>query len=81
VRNRFDEVVNGLRGAIDYLRRNVKAERLENLPYPAMLVPLAVFFATRDGVGVTMTAEQNDELKRWFWRACFSRSAAACSGT
>jgi hypothetical protein len=73
VRNRFDEVVNGLRGAIDYLRKNVKAQRLENLLYPAMLVPLAVFFATRDGVGVSMTAEQNDELIRWFWRSCFSR--------
>jgi hypothetical protein len=73
VRNRFDEIVNGLRGAIDYLRKNVKAERLENLPYPAMLVPLAVFFATRNGMGVAMTAEQKDELMRWFWRACFSR--------
>lgn len=73
VRNRFDEVVNGLRGAIDYLRANVKAQRLENLPYPAMLVPLAVFFATREGVGVNLTAEQNEELMRWFWRSCFSR--------
>ena len=73
VRNRFDEVVNGLRGAIDFLRRNVKAERLENLPYPAMLVPLAVFFATRNGVSVNMTADQHNELMRWFWRSCFSR--------
>jgi hypothetical protein len=38
-----------------------------------MLVPLAVFFATRDGSASPMTAEQNDELKQWFWRACFSR--------
>jgi hypothetical protein len=73
VRNRFDEVVNGLRGAIDFLRRNVKAERLENLPYPAMLVPLAVCFATRNGVSVSMTADQHNELMRWFWRSCFSR--------
>jgi hypothetical protein len=73
VRNRFDEVVNGLRGAIDFLRRNVKAERLENLPYPAMLVPLAVFFATRNGVSVSTTADQQNELMRWFWRSCFSR--------
>ncbi|HEX6076444.1 MAG TPA: DUF262 domain-containing protein [Micromonosporaceae bacterium] len=73
VRNRFDEVVNGLRGAIDHLRKNFHVERLENLPYPAMLVPLAVFFATRDGVGVNMTGEQNDELRKWFWRSCFGR--------
>jgi Protein of unknown function DUF262 len=66
VRNRFDEIVNGLRGAIDYLRNNVRVQRLENLPYPAMLVPLAVFFATRDGVSVTMTADQHEELMQWF---------------
>lgn len=73
VRTRFDEVVNGVRGAIDFVRSNLSAEKLENLPYPAMLVPLTVFFAARDGVDVAVTDSQRAELVRWFWRGCFGR--------
>jgi hypothetical protein len=73
VRRRFNEIANGLRGAIDFLRTNLHVERLRNLPYPALLVPLTVFFATRDGVEVRLTNQQRTELIHWFWRACFSR--------
>lgn len=73
VRDRFDEIANGLRGAIDFLRRNMRVEKLANLPYPAMLVPLTVFFAVKDGQEVKITDSQREELVRWFWRSCFSR--------
>jgi len=73
VRARFDEITNGLRGAIDFLRTNMRVEKLANLPYPAMLVPLTVFFAVKDGQEVRMTDDQRDELEHWFWRSCFSR--------
>ena len=43
VRDRFSEVVNGIKGAIDFLRNTLKVETLDNLPYPALLVPLTVF--------------------------------------
>ena len=45
VRARFDEVVTGIKGALDFLQRNVHTERLENLPYENILVPLTVYFA------------------------------------
>jgi hypothetical protein len=73
VRERFDEIANGLRGAIDFLRGNLHVEKLVNLPYPAMLVPLTVFFAVKDGQEVRVTNNARDELIRWFWRSCFSR--------
>jgi hypothetical protein len=73
VRERFDEIANGLRGAIDFLRNNLHVEKLANLPYPAMLVPLTVFFAVRDGQEVRLTDAARSELVRWFWRSCFSR--------
>jgi hypothetical protein len=73
VRERFDEIANGLRGAIDFLRNNLHVEKLANLPYAAMLVPLTVFFAVRDGQEVRMTDVIRSELVRWFWRSCISR--------
>jgi hypothetical protein len=77
VRSRFDEVCNGLRGAIDFIRSTLGAQKLENLPYPAMLVPLAVFFATRDNAEVQVTDAQRAELETWFWRSCLGRRFSA----
>jgi hypothetical protein len=74
VRDRFDDIEHGIRGAIDFLRKNLNVETLANLPYPSCLVPLAVFFAAKS---VSMTDAQREVLTRWFWRACFSRRYSA----
>ena len=74
VRDRFDDIEHGIRGAIDFLRKNLNVETLTNLPYPSCLVPLAVFFSSKT---VTMTDPQREILTRWFWRACFSRRYSA----
>ena len=73
VRERFDEITNGIRGAIDFVRTNLKVQRLSNLPYAAMVVPLAVFFAAKDGQSVKLSNNQRSELISWFWRSCFSK--------
>lgn len=73
VRDRFDHITNGLRGAIDFLRANMRVANLVNLPYPSMLVPLAVFFAAPDGTEVAVSDAQRQELTRWFWRSVFTR--------
>lgn len=72
VRNRFPEVVNGIEGAIDFLKRQFGISSLSNLPYPQMLVPLAVFFAIPAGQ-LQVTDAQRQVLTRWFWRSCFAR--------
>lgn len=50
LRDRFQEVINGLKGAIDFLRDNLNIYSLENLPYAGFLVPLCVFFAVPGNV-------------------------------
>jgi hypothetical protein len=77
VRDKFPEVVNGVKGAIDFLRQNMHVEALDNLPYSALLVPLAAFFAAPDGKSVKVTGAQKHALVSWFWRACFSRRYSA----
>lgn len=77
VRDRFQDMVNGIKGAIDFLRANVGIETLANLPYPTLLVPLSVFFAAPEGKEVKVTAAQRQVLLSWFWRSCFSRRFSA----
>ncbi len=72
VRAQFPRVEQGIRGAIDFLRTQLKVVHLKILPYPSMLVPLAVFFAEPEGKDVVYNAETYRRLKRWFWRTCFS---------
>lgn len=77
VRDRFPDMVNGIKGAIDFLRANVGIQTLANLPYPALLVPLSVFFAAPDGKEVKVSAAQRQTMLVWFWRSCFSRRFSA----
>ncbi|MBI5310715.1 MAG: DUF262 domain-containing protein [Actinobacteria bacterium] len=73
VRRRFDEISNGIKGAIDFLRANLEIHSLKNLPYTTFLVPLSVFFATPGNQAVNITNQQRTTLLSWFWRSCFAR--------
>lgn len=73
VRARFEEIANGLRGAIDFLRAELGVAQLKNLPYPSMLVPLAVFFADENGKEVKYSDVQREQLVLWFWRSCYAK--------
>lgn len=71
VRDSFQEIRNGIKGAIDFLRANCAVHSLKNLPYSTLLVPLSVFFASTGSVPLTNV--QREEILQWFWRSCFSR--------
>lgn len=72
VRQRFDEVVNGIRGALDFLESAFHLPSIENLPYENCLIPLSVFFATPANTEVAVTDQQRQVISRWFWRVAFS---------
>jgi hypothetical protein len=73
VRDRFPEFQNGLKGAIEFLKRDCEAISLKVLPYKSMIIPLVRFFATDNAAGLHPNANQRDTLIRWFWQSCFSR--------
>jgi hypothetical protein len=77
VRDRFDEIINGLKGAIDFLKSNFKIEKLENLPYPTLLIPLAAFFAAPNEQHLRYSDDQRKEIVRWFWKSSFSKRYSA----
>lgn len=73
VRQRFDEVANGIKGALDFVRANFGVQRIDNLPFQTLLVPLSVFFAVSGNSEVTISSQQRKTLTRWFWKAIFAR--------
>jgi hypothetical protein len=72
VRTAFPKVRNGILGAIDFLRKQLKVMALKNLPYSSLIIPLCVFFAEPDGKEVSYDANVYAKLKKWFWRSCFT---------
>ena len=72
VRAAFPKVRNGILGAIDFLRKQLKVMSLKNLPYSSLIIPLCAFFAEPDGKEVSYDSEVNTKLKKWFWRSCFT---------
>src|ERR1700730_7776997 len=73
VRASFDQITNGVKYAVDYMRTNFAAEQLANLPFSTMLIPLAVFFAVAGNKELKYTDAQRQQINRWFWRSAFSR--------
>jgi hypothetical protein len=72
IRTNYERVYNGIKGAIDFLRKQLNIVTLKTLPYPLLLVPLSVYFAVSGG-GMRVTPDiEIRALKRWFWRCCFS---------
>jgi len=77
VRDRFQEIINGITGAIDFLRNNLGIQKLSNLPYDTTLVPLSAFFAIPGNQQFKYNGTQRDRILKWFWRSCFSRRYSA----
>ncbi|MEW1738911.1 DUF262 domain-containing protein [Nocardia beijingensis] len=77
VRDKFPDMVNGIKGAIDFLRNNIGVQKLSNLPYSTLIVPLSAYFATADRKEIKMNTGQRKTLLAWFWRSCFSRRYSA----
>jgi hypothetical protein len=73
VREQFDQVINGVKGAVDYLKAHFKVETLSNLPFTTMLVPLACFFAIPGNKERSYTDAQKNQINAWFWRSAYSK--------
>ncbi len=73
VRHRFPEIRKGINGAVDFLRSSLKVYSATVLPYPTILIPLSVFFATYKDQDAHPTHDQHERLVAWAWKVFFSR--------
>jgi hypothetical protein len=77
VRERFSEILNGIKGALDFLKSELKVESINNLPYQVILAPLSVFFSIDGNKEHSYTNEQREVIVKWFWRVAFSKRYSA----
>lgn len=73
VRDNFEAIKNGLKSAVDFLKKQLNLHSLFYVPYPAMIVSLVKFFGSNKSGGILYTDKQRVQLTKWFWRGCFSR--------
>ena len=73
VRERFAEIKKGILGAVDFLRTTVRAYSAKVLPFPSIIIPLSVFFATDRDQDTHPSAESQKRLVQWTWRTFFAR--------
>lgn len=73
VRDRFQEIRKGVLGAVDFLRISFNAYSAKVLPFPSIIIPLSVFFATANDQDTHPSGEQQEILEKWVWRTFFSR--------
>ncbi|AUJ69772.1 MULTISPECIES: GmrSD restriction endonuclease domain-containing protein [unclassified Pseudoalteromonas] len=71
VRARFSEVVNGIKGALDFLKTELNVHSIDLLPYKYILVPLSVFFSIDGNREFNYSNAQREKLVLWFWRCSF----------
>lgn len=74
LRIKFNEVKNGIFGAIDFLQTQFKVCSLKLLPRENILVVLSSFFASSQKQSSPLPGKQYKVIKQWFWRLCFSRA-------
>ena len=63
VRVNFEKIRNGIKGAIEFLKDQLKVQSLDWLPYPSMIVSLSAFFATSKPSGKSFTYKQKKQLR------------------
>ncbi len=73
VRDAFEQVKNGIKGSIDFLKSNFNIHSLEILPYPTIIVPLVSFFAVSGNSQLVVDNKQRLRISSWFWKTCFSK--------
>lgn len=72
-RKNFDKISNGIKYAIDYLKMNFGVQKVANLPFSTLIVPLSVYFAVSGTVESTMSNDHRKVINRWFWKSSFSK--------
>lgn len=77
VRNRFEEIRNGILGSIDFLKTNFHIESIKNLPYEHFLIPMSVFFSIEGNKQLRTDSIQYKKITSWFWKSSFNKRYAS----
>ncbi len=73
VRSRFNEIKNGVLRSVDFLRNSFNIYSTTVLPYPSIIIPLSVYFASDNEQEIHPDSKEQEILEKWAWKTFFSR--------
>ena len=76
----WTSTVEGIRLAVDFVKKSVGVARKEFLPYDAVLPVLANYFYLTE-LNAILSNEHRKQLEFWFWRCAFSERYSGASQT
>lgn len=72
--NEWEETIQSINLAIDFLRANLGVKRNDFLPYRGIIPVIAYYFYKSGNRSVSLVHKEN--MKKWFWRVSFSERYA-----
>lgn len=68
----WDQCIEAISHAIDFIRNDVGIKAWKLLPYPVIIAPLSYFYYHNNFKNPNF--EQSEDLKKFFWGTCISRA-------
>ena len=79
IKENWPKVEQAIESTIDYLRNNFGVRIYEFIPYPSMIAMVSYMFAKNKER--SLSPEQSEFVKKWFWRSAFSQRYSASTLT
>ncbi len=79
IKNNWSKTEEAIESAVDYLRNNFGVKIYEFIPYPSMIAMVSYLFAKCSGR--SLSPNQAEFVKKWFWRSAFSQRYSASTLT
>jgi len=79
IKSHWEEIVDSIELAVDYLRSNLGVKIYDFIPYRSIIPMVAYFFAKVDSR--SLNEKQKDFLHEWFWKCAFSEHYNVSTGS
>jgi len=79
IKNIWDETIQSINLAIDFLRANLGVQRYDFLPYRGIIPIIAYYFYSSKNRSVNLVHKRM--IEKWFWRVSFSERFARATPT
>lgn len=79
INNIWDETIESINLAIDFIRGNLGVKRYDFLPYRGIIPIIAYYFYTSKNRSISLIHKKT--IEKWFWRVSFSERYARATPT
>jgi len=78
VKKTWDDIVDAIISAVNYLRHNFGVKQIDFIPYESML-PILSYYMYKKGINTVEDEQDKQIIDKWFWGGAFSRRYSQAS--